>query len=201
MDMTLLFRLMMKRCLVGRSRYSSYQGSMMVTSSWTLGPSSRSPSTSAITFWGSVRISTSKMWSLGTFEQDLSGSELICSIMFSSWLKERIPEVRIVHWRPPNHEWSMYSDAHHLEWHNDGIADYLIVWSNTVGTEILDPAMNIYQGAPGEVILLNNKFFKHRPPKGVSKAEARNRYFARANVRGADSIRNISGVHALELLS
>lgn len=83
------------------------------------------------------------------------------------------------------------------EWHHDGdydetngevdADDYLIVWSNSLGTELRQHGKRrVYQAAPWEVIAFRNGSFWHRTPpvKGVPLAKIRNRWFVRTFLPG-----------------
>lgn len=72
------------------------------------------------------------------------------------------------------------------DWHRDVHgpfqevhSDYIVMWSNIMPTQIKDEFGRRYDGAPGDVVVVDNSKVQHRAPKGVCRA---NRWFVRAHI-------------------
>lgn len=179
------------------------------------------------------------MWELGKFvpESTLesnSNDERVKS-EFQRWVSARIVDfsrsVSEVHVRPPDHEWALAQGRQEsLDWHSDGTSNagrqYLLTWSNGLGTEITRPKSaqriyaegqnNLWDVTPGEiyrpdpysVYLFDNKYFKHRTPLYTRKSQVANRWFIRTSFyttratqwRPASNpqLLDVPGIYALE---
>lgn len=154
------------------------------------------------------RVTNSKMWSLGTFRRP-SAEYKDVKFAFTHWLAERIESNRVipreVGVRAPWNHSSIYNrmrgdsdDVSAMNFHHDGRMNryYLVVWSNTVGTEIckVGDRENVYQPAPNEVVMFDNDFFLHKEPE-MTLGQASRRWFARASIPSQDFVRDVPGVY------
>ncbi len=166
------------------------------------------------------KVSESLMWSLGKFTPTLySGYEV--GRQFHQFVLDRVVGTYYDAWydgeaesRSPLRSLSGHKRRDGVQrWHRDSVTDpdkdeettwfYLITWSNSVGTEFRRAGAaykgEVFQGAPGEVIMAHNRHVLHRQPSdGYTPAQANRRWFCRMQARTTAEIIPVPGVYAYE---
>lgn len=150
------------------------------------------------------RVSSSDMWTLGTFKPTELQDAFRVRAEFRDWARQRVSSLQVVDIRNPAHKYSVLSDQiyrhKNLSWHHDvGYRnEYLIVWANKAPTQIRYARAFgdlIYQGKPWEVMLFDNRAFKHQSPSDISFSVAEKRWFIRSSVLARSVVRDVPGVY------
>lgn len=140
-----------------------------------------------------------RCWSVGQMSLTLNWVSTLNTIV-NRVVKPLGIETWQIDWtfREPDDTWSLarqniyHQGGSAASWHHDDTysdrASWLFSWANMLPTEIRRGHGKILRGLPGEVVLFDNRYYEHRPPReGLENvALVKDRYFARATLSNFD---------------